>query len=164
MMKIISIHSKEFTKPIIDELDTGKRLVIWHQISASGGMQEWFIINNQKALDTVLSRGKVASAFTVYEWIQIATAQVVNSQWLEQVTIVLASETKNQMLLIRKDPINSNDFSHLVWIGKIKDVKEFYNQHTGFSVEIGRIPSVYSGEIVRGYYPGKNGLLKSGIY
>lgn len=160
----ISIHSGEFIKPIAHALSEGKELVIFHQFAWAGGYQEWFLIQQLEQLDKVLGGGKAASAFTAYEWIDVPLPRFVEEEWLTQTLDALARETHNQMLLINLLTPHGNDSFQLVWIGEPFDLNEFYKEHIGIRVRVGRIPSVWTGEIVRGYYPDANGVPQSGPY
>jgi hypothetical protein len=163
-MTKISIHSNEFTQPIAEAFDHGEALVIWHQIPWAGGNQEWFLIHRFEALDVVLKRGRVASAFTAYEWIEVPTSRQVTQEWLAQASTALAQETFNLMLLIQPVTSDSVDPIKLIWVGEADDLQEYYEQHSGSEAVIGRIPSIPTGEIIRGYYPDANGIPQSGPY
>lgn len=160
----ISIHSNEFTQPIAAALDRGKALVIWHQIPWAGGAQEWFLIHKFDALDVVLQRGRAASAFTAYEWIEVLTSRQVNQAWLEQASVALAQETFNLMLLIQPVTAISVDPVRLIWVGEADDLQEYSEQYIGSEAVLGRIPSIPTDEIIRGYYPDANGIPQSGLY
>jgi hypothetical protein len=163
-MAKLSIRSKEFVSPIAAALDQGKKLVIWHQIPWSGGAQEWFLIESIEALTPILNRGRVASAFTAYEWIELSLSRTINEEWSEQVLEALAHETPNEMLLIQETELEGQAPTELVWIGEAGDVKEYHQQHLSLKVAVGRIPNVWTGEIVRGYFPDANGVPQSGPY
>ena len=163
-MTKLSIRSKEFVSPIAEALDQGKKLVIWHQIPWSGGNQEWFLIESIEALTPVLNRGRLASAFTAYEWIALPLSRIVNEEWLAQVSEALAHERPNQILLIQEAELESQAPAKLAWIGEAEDVKEYHQRHLGFKVTVGRIPNLSTGEIVRGYFPDANGVPQSGPY
>ena len=163
-MAKISIHSNEFTQPIAEALDLGQTLVIWHQIPWAGGYQEWFLIHRFEALDNILQRGRVASAFTAYEWIEVITLRQVNQEWLERASNALAQESFNLMLLIQPVTLTSVDPIRLIWVGEADDLQEYYEQHVGSEAVLGRIPSIPTDEIVRGYYPDANGIPQSGPY
>jgi|GEM_PF-5019007 len=163
-MTKLSIRSKEFVNPIVEALDQGKKLVIWHQIPWSGGNQEWFLIENIEALTPILNRGRVASAFTVYEWIELSLPRVINEEWLAQVSEALAHETPNDMLLIQQAKSESQALTKLAWISEFEDIEEYYQQYMGFKVAVGRIPNLWTGEIVTGYFPDANGVPQSGPY
>jgi hypothetical protein len=163
-MTKISIHSNEFTQPIAEALDRGKALVIWHQIPWAGGSQEWFLIRRFEALDSILQRGRVASAFTAYDWIEVLASRQVNQEWLKQASAALAQESFNLMLLIQPVTSTNVDPIKLVWVGEADDLQEYYEQHVGSEVALGRIPSIPTDEIIRGYYPDANGIPQSGPY
>ena len=162
-MTIISVHSYEFIKPITKAITDGKELVIWHQFSAKGGLQEWLFLSNINNLDEIIKRGKPISAFTVYEWIKVPAENAVNEKWLSSVNNAYSKETTNYMLLIRLTEADKNN-PKLDWVGELEDIKEFYDSHFGQNVEVGRVPSIFTREIVRGYFPDENGNLKTGIY
>lgn len=163
-MTKLSIRSSEFTRPLAEALDCGKALVIWHQIPWSGGSQEWFLIHRLDALNTIISRGCVASAFTAFEWIDVPTSKIVNQEWLMQVSAALAQELHNMMLLIK--PVTSNELEpiSLTWVGQVDDLQEYYDKYVGSEAVVGRIPSTSTGKLVRGYYPDANGIAQSGPY
>jgi len=163
-MTKISIRSNEFTQPIAEALDQSKALVIWHQIPWSGGGQEWFIIRRLEELKAVLNRGITASAFTAYEWIEVFAGRIVDQDWPVQISEALAKETHNQMLLILPAMSETNEPIRLTFVEAAEDIQEYYEQHLGSDSTIGRIPSVWTGEIVRGYYPDENGIPQSGPY
>jgi hypothetical protein len=52
----------------------------------------------------------------------------------------------------------------LSWVGDATDLREWFDAHVGEAMMIGRIPSVWDGEIVRGYGPDANGIPQSGAY
>jgi hypothetical protein len=163
-MTLISIWNPEFIQPISDVLNRGKKIVIFHQIPWSGGNQEWYLVCRVDELDAILRRGKVASAFTAYEWIDINISPTVDWEWIRQITEVLAQETNNRMLLIPDVVPDDKSLIRLVWIGEAEDIREYYEHHAGSSVIVGRIPPLWKGEIVRGYYPDANGIPQSGAY
>jgi hypothetical protein len=163
-MTKLSIRSKEFVGSITEAVDQGKKLVIWHQIPWSGGQQEWFLIENIEALTPILDRGRVASAFTAYEWIELFPLQIVHEEWRAQVSEALAREIPNEMLLIQQaDPMEQTP-SPLAFIGEEVDLEEYCQQYAGFAVKVGRIPNLWAGEIIRGYFPDANGIPQSGPY
>jgi hypothetical protein len=163
-MTKISIRSDEFFQPISEAFEHGKKVIVWHQIPWSGGMQEWFLIHSISTLDTILSKGRIASAFTAYEWIEVHTSQIVNEIWIEQISLTLQEETRNLMLLI--EPVVPNEIEpiQLTWVGEVDDIKKYYEQHIGEKATVGRIPSVTDGELIRGYYPDNDGVPQSGPY
>lgn len=163
-MAKISIHSSEFTQPIAEALACGKALVIWHQIPWAGGKQEWFLVHQFEALEAVFQRGQVASAFTAYEWIEVSTSRQVNQDSLTQASAALARETFNLMLLIQSVTSGNVDPIKLIWVGEADDLQEYYEQHSGSEAIVGCIPSIPTGEIIRGYYPDANGIPQSGPY
>ena len=163
-MKMISVQSNEFRQPIENAILDKKQVVVWHQIPASGGMQEWFLIDDLAVLDKVISKGRIASAFTAYEWIQVLSLQNISQAWVKETLAVLERESQNLMLLIKSDSQNQFEPIQLTWIGVADDVREYYEKHANSKVVVGRIPSVSSGEIVRGYFPDENGIPKSAPY
>ena len=162
-MTIISFYSSVFSEPIKKALNEGKELVVWHQFSAMGGLQEWLFLSGSDNLDEIIKRGKPLSAFTIYEWNKVPAENIVNEKWLLSINNAYSRETTNHMLLIRPSETDKN-YSKLFWAGEIEDIKEFYDVYVGKNVEVGRIPSIFTGEIVRGYFPDENGNIKTGIY
>ena len=163
-MKMISVQSSEFRQPIEDAIANKKQVVVWHQVPASGGLQEWFLINNLSGLDVVISKGKVASAFTAYEWIEVLPLQKVNQSWCNQALAALAHELQNLMLLIQPVVKESIAPVQLTWVGAANDIQGYFEKHDGSTAVVGRISSVSFGEITRGYYPDENGIHKSAPY
>lgn len=164
-MAKISIRSDEFRHNIARAIAQTGQIVIWHQLPWSGGMQEWFLIRDMAALDKILDRGQVASAFTAYDWIEVPGMQIVNQAWLEQTSKALAQEADSLMLLIELvTPSNRPDEPiRLTWIGDFEDLQEYAQNHVDAPAIVGHIPSI-AGEIIRGYYPDNNGIPKSGPY
>jgi hypothetical protein len=163
-MKIISVQDSEFRRPIEDAIANGIKLVLWHQFPSSGGFQEWFLIYSLHGLDKVISKGQVASAFTAYEWIEVLSSQKINQTWLEQTRAMLEQESQNHMLLIKSLSQEDIEPIQLTWAGELDDIQEYYEDHGGSGVVVGRIPSVWFGEITRGYYPDENGNPQSAPY
>lgn len=166
MITKVSVYSEEFRQPITKILGQGNKVVIWHQIPWSGGMQEWFLIDSISTLDKILDRGHVASAFTAYEWTEISTSQAVNQAWLEQISSALQKETHNLMILVK--PVTHNTKNDepvpLTWLGEQDDVQEYLKKHSDSKATVGRISSFVTGEIIRGYYPDDKGTPNSGAY
>lgn len=163
-MKKISVQSIKFRQPIEKTLLDKKQVVIWHQLPASGGMQEWFLIDDLAALDKVINKGRIASAFTAYEWMEVLPLQSINQAWVKETLVALEQESHNRMLLIKSVPWNRSEPIQLSWIDEAEDVLEYYEKHSNSEVTVGRIPSVWFGEIVRGYFPDENGNPKSAPY
>ncbi len=163
-MKMISVQSNDFRQPIENAIFDKKQVVIWHQLPASGGMQEWYWIDNLAALDKVISKGRIASAFTAYEWIEVLPLQNINQAWVKETLAALEREVHNLMLLIKSVSQNQSEPIQLTWLGESDDVLEYHEKHSNSKVEVGRIPSVSFGEIVRGYFPDENGNPKSAPY
>ena len=163
-MKMISVQSNEFRQPIENAILDKKQVVIWHQLPASGGMQEWFLIDNPAALDKVIGKGRIASAFTAYEWLEVLPLQNINQVWVKEILTALEQESQNIMLLIKSVSQNQSEPIQLTWIGESDDIHEYYEKHINSKVVVGRIPSVSFGEIVRGYFPDENGNPKSAPY
>ena len=157
-MEKISVKNSEFRNKIIQSLKEGKQLVIWHQIPWSGGSQEWFLIQQEEELNRVLAKGRIASAFTVYEWIEIPLPSMVDQIWFTQTKVALSQEKDNAMILLSvQSPSNK-----LVWIGEDEDLENWFEGHKGMEVDAGRIPNLWYGEIIRGYYPDEQGIPQSG--
>jgi len=161
---MISVQSNDFRRPIENAIFDKKQVVIWHQLPASGGMQEWYLIDNLAALDKVINKGRIASAFTAYEWIEVLPLQNINQAWVKETLAALERESHNLMLLIKSVLQNQSEPIQLTWIGESDDVLEYHEKHSNSKVEVGRIPSVSFGEIVRGYFPDENGNPKSAPY
>jgi hypothetical protein len=163
-MKMISVQSNDFRQPIENAIFGKKQVVIWHQLPASGGMQEWFLIDNLAALDKVISKGRVASAFTAYVWHEVLPLQGINQAWVTKALTALENESQNLMLLIKSDLQNHFEPIQLTWVGDSDDVYNYYEKHSDSKVVVGRIPSMSFGELVRGYFPDENGNPKSAPY
>ena len=163
-MKKISVQSNEFRQPIENTILDKKQVVIWHQLPASGGMQEWFLVDDLATLDKVINKGQIASAFTAYEWMEVLPLQSVNQAWVKETLVALEQESHNRILLIKSVPWNRSEPIQLSWVDDAEDVLEYYEKHSNSEVEVGRIPSVWYGEIVRGYFPDENGNPKSAPY
>ena len=161
---MISVQSNDFSQPIENAIFDKKQVVIWHQLPASGGMQEWYLIDNLATLDKVISKGRVASAFTAYEWVEVLPLQNISQAWVKETLAALERESQNLMLLIKSVSQNQPETIQLTWIGESDDVLEYYEKHSNSKVVVGRIPSVSLGEIVRGYFPDENGNPKSAPY
>lgn len=89
---MISVQSSEFRQPIQNAIANGMKVVIWHQIPSSGGLQEWFLISSLEALDIVINKGCVASAFTAYKWVEVLTLPKMNQAGLAQTLVTLEQE------------------------------------------------------------------------
>jgi hypothetical protein len=163
-MKMISIEADEFRHPIANALSNGMRVVVWHQIPGSGGSQEWFLIQSLDQLYKIISKGRTASAFTAYEWIKVEASQVVDQIWLNQILTALVQEAHNHMLLICPITIENSGPILLTWVDDAGDVQSYFEKYLGSQVEVGRISSVYYGEIIRGYFPDEHGNPQSGPY
>jgi hypothetical protein len=163
-MKIISIETDEFRQPIVNAIASGIKVVIWHQIPASGGFQEWFLIQDLETFNKIIRRGHIGSAFTAYEWIEVKALRLVDQAWLEYMSIALEQEQHNLMLLISPVAQENNELIQLTWVGELEDIQGYYEEHAGSKVIVGRIPSISFGEIVRGYFQDEDGEPKSGPY
>ncbi len=161
---MIAVQSSEFRQPIENAIANGMKIVIWHQIPSSGGLQEWFLVSSLEGLDKVISKGHVASAFTAYEWIEVLPSQKMNQVWLKQTLAILEQESQNLMLLMKSASQEGIEPIQLTWIGESDDIQGYYEKHGDSKVVVGRTPSLSFGEIIRGYYPDKNGNPKSAPY
>jgi len=104
--------------------------------------------------------------FTLYEWFELPDCIQACQEALERAIGYLAQEPHNQMLLLSAQ-VNTDDQTipiALSWVGDMTDLREWFDAHAGEAMMIGRIPSVWEGEIVRGYAPDANGIVQSGAY
>ena len=68
------------------------------------------------------------------------------------------------MLLIQPVTLDNGDPIKLIWVGEADDFQEYYEQYAGSEAVVGCIPSIPTGEIIRGYYPDANGIPQSVPY
>ncbi len=160
----ISIYSSDFRNPVVKALEQGHQLAIWHQIPWSGGDHEWFHLHQLNGLDKILNRGRVASAFTVYEWLDVPLPLLVDQEWLSQATRVMEKDEPNHLLLLYSTQQENEPSVELVEFAFLDDLQEWAKAHVGSQVRVGRVPNLWTGEIVRGYYPDANGVPVSGPY
>lgn len=162
----MSIYDQKFILTITDLLNQYKQLVIFHQIPWSGGLSEWFLLQDISALERIFKRGQTASAFTVYEWNVLLVSNIVNKNWLKKTKEALVVDGVNNDLLLSKETfVNVKALIELEWVGDSDDLEEYYQENIGCSVFTGFLPwSPRALELVRGYYPDENGLPVSGPY
>ena len=110
----ISIWSDGFRDPVAKALAGGTRLAIWHQIPWAGGEHEWFLLCQLPGLDEILSRGRMASAFTVYEWLDVRLPHHVDQEWLVLAHDALEKDEPNHLLLLHPSSQSSEPVVELV--------------------------------------------------
>jgi hypothetical protein len=95
---------------------------------------------------------------------EVLPLQSINQAWVKETLVALEQESHNRMLFIKSVPWNRSEPIQLSWIDDAEDVLEYFEKHSNSEVAVGRIPSVWFGEIVRGYFPDENGNPKSAPY
>jgi hypothetical protein len=164
-MEKLSIWSTAFQDPITTALQHDKSLVVWHQKPWCGGEQAWHLIQSIEALWPILENGQVASAFTVYEWQEQPLKDATHLGLDHQVCAYLKQEISNQMVLLYAEALNNMRVPvELTYLDDASDVQEWFIQHPITRIRLGKIPSIWNGELVRGYYPDTQGIPRAGAY
>ncbi|HEX2909393.1 MAG TPA: hypothetical protein VH186_01200 [Chloroflexia bacterium] len=159
-MENLSTTGRPFLSEVEKALSQYKQLLILHRPSGAGGTRYWFLISKNSDISTVIATGKARSSFTVFDANLLALRGEVNAE-LKMKAVKLFKDC-GELLMAEFIP-DQIQLESAFGFDELAEVEDWLEARKEVEVVVGGYPN-FDKEIVTGYTPDADGLVRPGAY
>lgn len=162
----ITTTAPEFLNALWDELSYERELLVLCRYANRGGAdRDWWLIHTKGEMLTILASAPLQTSISVFLGAELTLRGIADPLLLEQAQRLLKVEGE---ILAACLPDDGTLLEITLATDEAADLVEWFHDHTGASVAIGRFPDFGlrngSGVVLTGYVPDSNGILRIGAF